>query len=898
MRETVQSQRLGKEGGVHVETWRAEAAAAGYRHRSVLRPGQEQQVADRAQRMPAAYRKSRQMIDELLESRAVLERSAARVAAAKSLIATGVKDADEVSLLTRAMRTHGVDQEGERTAIKWGFDPGLRFARLTTDKWLQREREAIDLIKTAAADKSPALSPDAIRTAIDEIEIEARLRGEKLDFTKGHGAKQRVVIEHLGEAGRTAIAVGVAGSGKSTLMKPLVRAWQTDGRDVYGVTLGWRQTAGLEDAGIGATYQQNRQHLVDAGINQDRTFALTPFLSRMESGRMTLDKDSVLVIDEISLIGTKDMLRLLRLQQQQGFQISGIGDDRQGQSILAGATVDLFRRALGADQVPELVSTTRQIRDQDKETSLLFRKGEAEQALRRMDAEGRLVIVPGGYDDTIRATVNLWLERRDANAGRDGYTLGISVPTNADGRAIGEEIRTRRRAMGEIGADLVEIDATDQQGEKYSLRLAAGDRVRLFDRVYGLDTNGRNGLVGNNGSVVEVVGADAERLTVRKASGQVATILWDDLREDAYDRRQRRQKGLPPPNANTRVRLSRGDAVTISARQSETVTEHITAMPAGSEPVNGFAAYVTESRHRERSWIVVSHDAEKTEVQQRRAVGDPRNNIRDPQRIRDDIIVNMGRNLSRQPTKTLAQAFMERAKDLKSGTVERVQKAWFWREAKIAPPRPAPSPPAATPTAKANPAAETSKPRPDLQGASHIDDWLLGRAEPDLIRLADYANAPGSYLSSSDIHEKLVRDLERAIRERESRDAGETGLTPQQRDLHGLPEKAPLPEYLRQMSVDDLKRRLEKVKRDWWTLDAEASYRADVAETKAAQTTPTTERTMSETADDARATKDQAKIERQELRDRILDTIDTSRTAEQIIQHEQDVARQQNNQTL
>ena len=30
----------------------------------------------------------------------------------------------------------------------------------------------------------------------------------------------------------------------------LVHAWHTDGRDVYGVTLGWRQTAGLEDAGI------------------------------------------------------------------------------------------------------------------------------------------------------------------------------------------------------------------------------------------------------------------------------------------------------------------------------------------------------------------------------------------------------------------------------------------------------------------------------------------------------------------------------------------------------------------------------------------------------------------------------------------------------------------------
>ena len=111
--------------------------------------------------------------------------------------------------------------------------------------------------------------------------------------------------------------------------------------------------------------------------------------------------------------------------------------------------------------------------------------------------------------------------------------------------------------------------------------------MRLFDRVYGQDTNRRSALVGNNGSVVEVVGADSQRMTVRKASGDLTTVLWDDLREDAHERRRLRREGLPPPNADTRIRLSRGDAVTISARQSETVTEHITAMPSGRADSSG-----------------------------------------------------------------------------------------------------------------------------------------------------------------------------------------------------------------------------------------------------------------------------------------------------------------------
>jgi phage/plasmid primase-like uncharacterized protein len=652
LKNGAQASRRAKEGGPNIESWVEQAKEAGYTHRSVLRPGEGVEPGPRNERLPKAYAISLPIIEEQFEKRAVIKGSDLRVAAAKSLIATGIQGASEVNILTSAYRSEGVTQDGKKTDIHWAFDPAERYARVTTQLSVDQEREAIDILRSAHEDKSTVLSLDAIDRAV------AKVSKEGFDFSKDHGLKQRGMAEKLAASGRAAVGVGVAGSGKSTMLRILVEAWGEDRRDVYGATVAWRQTKGLRDAGIG------RKVLLDSGIVRDKTFALSPFLSRLEKGELKLGPRSVVVIDEISLVGTTQVLRLARKQREQGFQIVAIGDDMQGQSIDAGATIDLCRRAFGSENVPELLSTIRQLKVRDQETSLMFRDGNAEGALARKDQDGTLFIVPGGYDDAVRGVVDLWWERREANRDTKDYSLGISVPTNADGRAIGEEIKRRRQAAGELGPDLCRINATDQNGEKYSLSLAVGDKVRLFDRVYGKDSDNRNGIVGENGTVVEVVGADKGRVIVRKPSGLVSVVEWASLLD--------KKSGL--------IRLTRGDAVTIDARQSETLTEHITAMPGGSSAVNGFKTYVAESRHRWTSWIVTSQGAEKMEVESRRPMGDPRNQSADPGTIKTAILENMARNMSDQPKKTLAVDFIDRAVNLKSGSIDSMQAAWHRAE--------------------------------------------------------------------------------------------------------------------------------------------------------------------------------------------------------------------------
>jgi len=119
----------------------------------------------------------------------------------------------------------------------------------------------------------------------------------------------------------------------------------------------------------------------------------------------------------------------------------------------------------------------------------------------------------------VEAIAALWQERRAANAGDPDYTLSVSAPTNQDAREISAAIRRHRRAAGEIGPDQVALSAIDQIGKTFELTLAVGDRVRLFARTNAAYPDRSRGIIGNNGSVLEVRGIDDKGAVLRNAQG-------------------------------------------------------------------------------------------------------------------------------------------------------------------------------------------------------------------------------------------------------------------------------------------------------------------------------------------------------------------------------------------
>jgi hypothetical protein len=543
-------------------SWQRQVDGLRYVPRSVLRPDAVQPARSRDERLEHAYQTALPLLDRELQRRARLDGQDLRVVAARSLIAAGVEDAADISAITRAFAKRGVRQDGRDTALIWGEDVPVRGkARIgiTTALHEDQERELIGLARTAAADRSAALSSGAITAAVAHREA-LPVKDGGLRFAGVHGATQRAIIDRLGQGGRFSVAIGVAGAGKSALLAPLVDAWRADGRRVYGATLAWRQADDLGGAGISET---------------DRA-ALAVFLKRAEKGETKLDASSVVVIDEVGLVGTRQMLDLLRLQARHGFQLVAVGDPKQAQAIEAGPVINILRDALGPDAVPEILTTLRQQTERERETSLMFREGRAAEALDIKRQDGTAELVPGGYREAVDRVAALWRQRIEANVADATYSLTVSAPTNSDARAIGAAIREQRRAMGQLGADAVKLKAADQAGATYELTLAVGDRVRLFDRATATFTGGTHGNIGNNGSVLEVRAIGNEGLTLRNAGGREGLVRWDTLRE--------RMSG--------RIRLTYGDVLSIDATQGATSTEHINAMPGGTKPVNAFKQLV------------------------------------------------------------------------------------------------------------------------------------------------------------------------------------------------------------------------------------------------------------------------------------------------------------------
>ena len=190
----------------------------------------------------------------------------------------------------------------------------------------------------------------------------------------------------------------------------------------------------------------------------------------------------MVIVDELSQVGRRQMLELLRLQQERGFQIMAIGDPKQTQSVEAGPTVELLRKALGDEAIPEILSTVRQRTERERTIAGLFREGRAAEAIVMKREDGTAILVPGGRDATITRVARLWRERMEARGDDPDFRLTISAPTNVDANAIGSAIRQQLRDLGRLGPDKIVLSVR-VRGEAMELPLAVGDKVRLFDMV-------------------------------------------------------------------------------------------------------------------------------------------------------------------------------------------------------------------------------------------------------------------------------------------------------------------------------------------------------------------------------------------------------------------------------
>ena len=592
--------------------WAQQAADRGYRHQSVIRPDRVR-LEHGAE---VAYKMSLPLVEQSFAHTTTLDENELRLMATRGFIAAGGIGVDperDIEAVMAMYRRHGIMQDGQLTAIEWGRDVPLRGKdriSVTTTLHADQERELIDLAREAAADRRGALSVAQIDRAAGRF-LE---RHPEIDPDGAQWKAQRAMADQLITGGKFGVGIGAAGAGKSVSLEMMVDAWKADGREVFGAALAWRQSGELAAAGI-------------ADANRA---AMDPFIKRATTGRLRLNSKSVVVVDEVSLLSTRQQLDLLRLQQRHGFRLVEIGDFNQLQSVEAGAGIKLIRQALGEKAIPSIDTSIRQRQQSERDLTQLFRDGHAGQALAIKRADGTAILVPGGRAATAERVAELWVQ--------SGGKATISTDSNPSVHEIGTAIHQRRQAAGEIGADRITI---------HGLALTEGDRVRVRDRLHDAETKGRAKVLANNGDVVTIREIHQRYMVVENAKGDVGTVLW----------------------SKTKNGLAYGYSGTAHLMQGVTSENHFHAPLDGTRSANAFSAYVGMSRHKDKATLVLNEAAIRREISKTQIAG-----VYQPI-SQNDIWRQAGKDMSRQPLRGSATDMLSRVTERRRGTVRDYVKA-------------------------------------------------------------------------------------------------------------------------------------------------------------------------------------------------------------------------------
>jgi hypothetical protein len=603
----------------NVEAWKKQAEELGWKHETII-SGPQEAPADPVR---AAYTAAMPFLDDRFQKNATLLASEARVHTLKGFIAAkGIEDAGNVDAVVQMMAEQGIRQDGKKTRLYARPDQNGTM-KLTTAAHLDREEEIIRLIRATSQDFSRALTPEEM----------AAERSIKFTLTD----EQRDVFVKLGSGGAFSAFIGVGGAGKTdAVIAALAAAYKARGYGVYRTAQAWDQANKLADASVPSA--NCRALDSPKGVERGNTL-----IASIKTGKIKLGRNDVVFVDELSQIGSRQLLDLLLLQNKYGFLLIGTGDDRQGSSIEAGHIINLIRNAR-ADNLPELLTSMRQKTERERKICRLFRENKVAEAIAMKWDDQTCLAADGSYEDVIDKIAQLAIEKR----------AGVTVPINADVLAVGGAIR-RKQGI----ADEITIDACDQHGKTYPLPLGTGDTVRLFaiTRAQYKNVTARFGV---NGTRAEVIGIHANGLTLKnKSTEKTAFIPWDNLRDPKTGK----------------IRLTYGTASTIDSAQGATYDYSIAAMPRGSSAVEGFRSYVAQTRHRIECILVTSKAEEMVETRGRRPLGVK------PDVSEDEIWQNVCRNLSRLTAKENGIDLVEQALKLRNRVLGNFQTHCRDREA-------------------------------------------------------------------------------------------------------------------------------------------------------------------------------------------------------------------------
>ena len=293
----------------------------------------------------------------------------------------------------------------------------LTTVRYTTQAVLDAENYVREAALTPTAE---FVTSKAVDHALAQVEAEQSEPGRKFSFNAG----QKAIVRHLCTSGmRLDVAIGAAGTGKTTAMKAVVRAWQNDGRQVLALAPSAAAADVLsEEIGIEA-------RTIDSLLWRVRT-GNDPGIAR----------GTMILVDEAAMASNPNLHELQRIADRAGAVVKYIGDPYQLSAVESGG---LMRVIAQETRAPQLLTVVRFATEGEARASLEVRNGDAREAFDWYTDNGR---ISSGMTDELREQI-LTAYLRDRAHGVSALMMAATVN---DVRDLNGAAQAALVASGEI----------------------------------------------------------------------------------------------------------------------------------------------------------------------------------------------------------------------------------------------------------------------------------------------------------------------------------------------------------------------------------------------------------------------------------------------------------------
>lgn len=251
----------------------------------------------------------------------------------------------------------------------------------TTIELLDVQQDLLDVIDAGINTNAGTVTAEHLDAALAS---DPRLSGEQRSLVTGW----------LTSGDRVQTAVGRAGTGKTTTMK--------------AATVGW-QSAGYRVIGAAIKGEAAQQLATDAGIESETVAML---LARHTAGIRVFDARTVVIVDEASTIGDRDLHTLVHAAIDAGAVVRLIGDPAQHSSVPAGGSYTSIVERY-PERTPELTEVRRLTNAGERDRAELLRSGSVGVALDQLVASGQLTLTDSDAD-TYAHIVERWATERAA----------------------------------------------------------------------------------------------------------------------------------------------------------------------------------------------------------------------------------------------------------------------------------------------------------------------------------------------------------------------------------------------------------------------------------------------------------------------------------------------------